>query len=297
MSYSGKIKKAVIAAAGYGTRFLPATKVVPKEMLPIIDKPIIQYLAEEAAASGITEIIIVVRSTGSLIERHFAARDFDTAVALDERKRERLKSIEKIKNSAALTFVEQDPSLPYGNASPLISARRYLNDGEPFVYMFGDDLTLADKPVTGQLIEFYEKHKPDAILAVQEVSEEEVYRYGTVRYQEKSAIPYQIEMSVEKAPKGQAPSNMAQFGRFVFTGAVLDRAEKKETGKDGELWVTDILNSLAKEGKKVVALPIDGQWLTTGDPLRFIQTTLAFAAKDPELKEPVANFLKKVGFE
>jgi len=287
------ITTAVIAAAGYGTRFLPATKVIPKEMLPIIDRPIIQYLVEEAVASGITNVIIVVRSSGGIIERHFSGREFDTAVPLDDRKRERLRSVKELSEKARLTFVEQGGDLPYGNASPMISARGYIPKGEPFVYMFGDDMTLADKPVTKQIIDFYDKHLPDAVLAVQEVSDDEVERYGTVLYKENPTTPYAIAKGVEKVPKSEAPSNMAQFGRFVLTDPVLREAEKLQTGKDDELWVIDILNALALSGKTVSAVPIDGKWLTTGDPLRYLQTAIAFAQKIDDMKDALDDFIRE----
>lgn len=286
-----KITTAVIAAAGLGTRFFPAVKVVPKEMLPIVDKPIIQYLAEEAVLSGIKRIIIVVRGKQSLMERHFNKDEFNPG--LSEKKRKLLESVQQLVDSAEFVFVSQDEDLPYGNASPIIAAKEHLVGEEAFVYMFGDDMTIANVPVTRQLMDLYDAYTPAGILAVQKMPDEELYRYGTVKYKAKPKFPHEIELGVEKAPKGEAPSNMVQFGRFVFTKEVIKEAEKKQTGKDGELWVIDILNALAKQGKSVLALPIKGRWLTTGDPLRYLQTAISFALEREDLREDLKNFLKK----
>lgn len=292
-SASRPITKAVIAVAGYGTRFLPATKNQPKEMLPIIDKPIIHYLVEEAVASGITDIILVTRSGQHIMEDYFD-NNLELEHSLEEDgKTDRLKIIRDIPKMANFIYVRQRKHLPYGNATPLIVAEKLIDDDEAFVYMFGDDMTLAQTPVTKQLINVYEQFHPSAILAVQEVSDEDVKRYGTVKYKESPTVPFEIELGVEKLPVEIAPSKMAQFGRFVFTYDVIREAQKKNTGKDGELWAIDILNALAQQGKTVVAQPIEGEWLTTGDPLRYLQTTFKFALKRDDLREDLLTFMQK----
>lgn len=284
-----KITKAVIAAAGYGTRFLPATKNQPKEMLPIIDKPIIQYLVEEAVASGIKDIIIVTRAGQTALEDHF-----DSHVELEHLltrtgKDDYLKQVQEITHLGNIIYVRQKKHLPYGNATPLLCAAPLIDNDESFVYMFGDDLVMAKTPATKQLIQIYEKNNPSAILAVQPVSLDDVEKYGTVHYKKGSKIN-QIDRIVEKAKKEDAPSNMAQFGRFVFSYKVIDALKKTGLGKGGELWVTDALNKLAKSGK-VIAQPIKGKWLTTGDPLNYLKATVEFAFERKGLGDQFKKYL------
>ncbi len=287
-----KITKAVIAAAGLGTRFLPATKNQPKEMLPIIDKPIIHYLVEEAVASGITDIVLVTRVGNHIMEDYFDNRS-ELETALEEAgKTDRLELVRNIPKMANFIYIRQRNHLPYGNATPLLAAKEVIDNNESFVYMFGDDLTISEKPVTRQLIEVYEKESPTAVLGVQEVPYEEVDKFGTVKYKENPQHPHEIEAGYEKLPADQAPSNMAQFGRFVFSYDVIKKAIESPTGKDDELWVIDILNSLAQEGKSVIGQPIEGEWLTTGDPLRYLKTTLKFAMQREDLAPELRKFIK-----
>lgn len=287
-----KITKAVIAAAGYGTRFLPATKNQPKEMLPIIDKPIIQYLVEEAVESGITDIILVTRSGQSIMEDYF-----DNNLALEymleqNGKEKSLEMVREIPQIANFVYVRQKRHLPYGNATPLLAVKNLIDDDEAFVYMFGDDLTLAKTPVTKQLIEVFESEQPASVLAVQEVPDSEVHKYGTVKYKQNAKYKYEIEEILEKAPLGKNPSNMAQFGRFVFSYKLIEEAEKLQTGLGGELWVSDMNNSLAHQGERVIAQPIDGEWLTTGDPLNYLRTTLRFALEREDLSKELRTYIR-----
>ena len=289
---SVKIKKAVIAAAGYGTRFLPATKNQPKEMLPIIDKPIIHHLVDECVQSGITDIIIVTRAGQGIIEDYF-----DNHVELEHMldkngKQELLIQVKKIPQLANFVYVRQKKNFPYGNGTPLLCAAPLIDDDEAFVYMFGDDLTVAKKPVTKQLMDVYYDQKPSAVLAVQEVPDNEVDRYGTVRYKKRAKYKYDIEEVLEKMPLGKNPSNMAQLGRFVFSHDVIKQVKKTSTGKDGELWVTDVLNTLAQKGKRVIAQPIAGEWMTTGDPLRYMKTQVKYALERNDIGKEFSEFLK-----
>ena len=288
-----KIRKAIIAAAGYGTRFLPATKVVQKEMLPIIDKPVIQYLVDELVKSGIEEIIIVKRPIYNSIVNYFKPSPELEETLEDAGKTDYLEMIRNIPKMAKFHFIDQDESLPYGNASPLLSAKHLLEEGEPFVYMFGDDLVTAKVPATKQLIDVFERENPVAILAVQEVPWDEIYRYGSVKYKDNAPYKYEMESLFEKLPKEKAHSNMAQFGRFVYDYKMIEYAEKQDTGIGGELWLADINNSMAEAGEKVIAQPIEGLWLTTGDPLRFIKATIKFALERDDLKDDLLTFLKE----
>lgn len=286
------ITKAVIAAAGFGTRFLPATKNQPKEMLPIIDKPIIQYLVEEAVASGIKDIILVTRAGQTTMEDHFDSHVELEHLLTSNGKKEALKIVRAIPKMANFIYVRQKKHLPYGNATPLLSVKNLINPNESFVYMFGDDLVKAKVPATKQLIETFYKYNPAAVLAVQEVPWEEIHLYGSVKYKKGTKIN-QIEALIEKADREHAPSNMAEFGRFVFSYKVIEEIEKTPLGKDGELWIPDMLNSLAQKNL-VIAQPIKGKWLTTGDPLRYLRATVEFALTRPDLGPDFRAYLKSL---
>ena len=285
------ITKAVIATAGYGTRFLPATKNQPKQMLPIIDKPIIHYCVEEAVASGITDIIIVTQAGHFSLEDYFDSHAELEHVLEKSGKDHYLKIIREIPQMANFVFVRQTKNLPYGNATPLLVTQRLIDDDEAFVYIFADDLVRSKVPAIKQLIEVFQKEKPAAILGVQETPWEEVDRYATVEYL-KSTKNNQIVQILEKMPRNQALSNMAQFGRFVFSYDVVKEAQKTPLGKGGELWVADVLNRLAKKSV-VIAQPIKGEWLTTGDPLNYLKTTVKFALDRKDLGEDFKEFLQR----
>ncbi|OGM13091.1 hypothetical protein A3A76_01715 [Candidatus Woesebacteria bacterium RIFCSPLOWO2_01_FULL_39_23] len=292
-----KIKKAVIAVAGWGTRFLPATKNQAKQMLPIIDKPIIQHVVEEAVDSGIEDIIIVTQGGSSNIEDHF-----DTHVELEDvleksGKLNLLEKIRKLPEMANFIYVRQNKRLPYGNGTPLLTVAPLIDDDESFVYMFGDDLTIAGTPVTQQLISVYESQKPSAILAVQEVPRDEIGRYASIEYKEGAKYKYEMKRGHEKIPPEKAPSNMAQFGRFVFNYDVIKEAKETPLGKGDELWIIDILNRLVEKGKKVIAQPINGTWMTTGDPLTYMQTQVMFALERSDIGGDFAKFLSGLNFQ
>ncbi len=291
-----KITKAVIAVAGYGTRFLPATKNQPKEMLPIIDKPIVQYLVEEAVASGIKDIILVTRFGQAALENHFDS-NFELEMQLEKSGKEAaLEEVRRVYRMANFIYIRQGRHLPYGNATPLLCVKNIIEKDEPFVYMFGDDLVLSKVPCTKQLIQVFQKTNPTAMLAVQETPREEISRYATVKYKKGTKIN-QISEILEKLPPEKAPSNMAQFGRFIFTYDVIQKAidhyKAGKFGKDNELWVADLLNELAKT-KKVIAQPIEGKWMTTGDPLRFMKAAVEFALAREDIGPDFKNYLKSL---
>lgn len=289
------ITKAVIAVAGYGTRFLPATKTQPKEMLPIIDRPIIHELVEEAVQSGIKDIILVTRFGQHIMEDYFD-NNLELEHKLEETgKLDRLAKIREVANMANFIYVRQKKDLPYGNATPLLSVKNLIDDNESFVYMFGDDLTIANNgnPVVQQLIEKHLEQNAAATLGVQEVPHEEINRYASIEYKENADYQYEMKRGHEKLPIDEAPSDMAQFGRFVFSYDVVEAATNADTGKDGELWVIDVLNRLVDEGKKVIAPPIDGEWLTTGDPIRYLKATFRFAMEREDLRPELVTYLKE----
>jgi UTP--glucose-1-phosphate uridylyltransferase len=289
---SAPVKKAVIAVAGYGTRFLPATKAVPKELLPIVDKPIVQYLVEEAVASGIEEIILVTRAGGGGIENHFdSARDLE--VHLQEQGSQRyLDVIQAIPKLASFAYVRQARHLPYGNGTPLLAAKGFIGRGEPFVYMFGDDLVLSDVPCVRQLLDLYEQHHPAAVIAFQEVAPEETCRYGIAKLKP-GTRPAEMESIVEKPAAGAAPTNLAQIGRFVLSSEVIDILEGIHVKAGKELYLTDAIAELCRK-KPVLVHPIEGEWLTTGDPLRFMMASIKYALRDGEIGTEFARFLSSL---
>ena len=291
-----KITKAVIAVAGYGTRFLPATKNQPKQMLPIIDKPIIHYLVEEAVASGIKEIILVTQAGQHIMEDYFDS-SFEIEKTLESSgKLDYLKIVQDIPQMANFIYVRQKKNLPYGNGTPLLSVKDLINKNEAFLYMFGDDMTISynKTTVSKQLINIFQKYSPAAVLGVQEVPWEEVDKYASVKYKINPKIPFEMENGLEKVSKKEAPSNKVQFGRFVFSYDVIKTAENTQTGKGNELWTIDILNNLVKKGKTVIAQPIEGEWLTTGDPLKYMQAQVKFALMRKDIGADFKKYLKSL---
>ena len=290
-----KIRKAVIAAAGYGTRFLPATKNQPKEMLPIIDKPIIQYLVEEAVDSGIEDIIIVTRMGQSSLENHF-----DSNLELEHMleangKTELLEKVRQVSQMANVIYVRQRKHLPYGNGTPLLTVKDLINKNERFVYMFGDDLVLSETPCAKQLMDYSNKKDGGVIAAVQEVPTEEVSRYGI--YKLAPGSKDRAVGVVEKPTPGNEPSRLAQFGRFVLNHKIIDilntNYSQNILGIGNELWLTDAIKEYAQKNPVYVAR-IEGEWMTTGDPLRYMKTQVRYALDRPDLGPEFSRFLKSL---
>lgn len=293
-----KITKAVIAVAGYGTRFLPATKNQPKEMLPIIDKPIVQYLVEEAVASGIKEIILVTRFGQSMMENHFDS-NLELEIQLEKTgKKKYLEKVRQVYRMANYIYVRQGRHLPYGNGTPLLCIKNLINKGESFIYMFGDDLVKAKVPCTRQLVNYWRKKRFSPIVAVQEVPKEEVSRYGI--YKLDNGSQDRVKDAVEKPdPSKVRKPFLAQFGRFVLNDGIIkilnSHYQAGKLGKDNELWLTDAIIEYARK-KPVYAKRIDGKWMTTGDPLRYMKTMVEFALDRKDLADDFKNYLKNLDF-
>jgi UTP--glucose-1-phosphate uridylyltransferase len=285
-----RITKAVIAVAGYGTRFIPATKVQPKEMLPIVDKPVVQYLVEEAVASGITDIILVTRSGNQALEDHFdSSRELEMHLEAKE-KWDELDEVRRIPNLANFIYVRQNRDMPYGNGTPLLCAKSLISPDEAVVYMFGDDVVKSEVPCTKQLIDVFHEYQPAGVIAVQEVPRQEVSRYGVPKLKEGSPRN-ELEHIVEKPAPAEAPSNLAQLGRFVFTSKIIAILENLTVGKGGELWLTDAIDRLAATDP-VIVHTIEGKWFTTGDPLRFLKTTVELALDRSDIGSEFAAYLR-----
>ncbi len=283
--------KGVITIAGYGTRFLPASKTIPKEMVPILGIPLIQYHVESLVESGITDIIIVVRGGGGVVEKHFApAPDLEQYLEAAG-KHALLEEVRRLSRLANIVFVRQPETLPYGNASPALAARPWLTPGEPFYYMFGDDLLLADVPVPLQLLRAYEQYRPAAVLATQQVPDEETHLYGCMEF--KPGTTNVLARIVEKPEPGTAPSNWVQVGHFIFSPEIFEVLDPTRTGKGGELWMADAVDRLAARST-VIAHPIEGLWLAAGDPLRQLKASIHAALRREDMREEVRNFIRSL---
>jgi len=284
------ITKAVIAVAGYGTRLLPATKAVPKEMLPVVDRPCIQHLVEEAANSGVTDIVLVTRPGSEAIDQHFARSPALEAHLVEQRKDELLELIEGVSSLATVKSVIQGADLPYGNGSPILAAKQHLDQGEPFVYMFGDDLVLSKVPAAQQLIDAYDEHRPAAVVAVQAVPDEMISAYGIVA-PKPGTNPMEMASIIEKPSAKEAPSRLAQFGRFVLSYKTVEILEKTALGKGNELWLTDAIARLCEEDR-VIVQSIEGTWYTTGDHYQLLIANIEYALADPEIHPRLKQYLK-----
>ncbi len=287
-----KIRKAVIPAAGFGTRFLPATKAQPKEMLPIVDKPVIQYVVEDAVSAGIEDIIIVTGWQKRSIEDHFDY-PFELEKRLEESgKIEQLKEVRRIANLANFMYVRQKG--PAGNATPILNARHLINPDEPFLVLWGDDFFEADPSRASQLIKAYEKYGYSILGAIKSKNEEDTQRYGFVDGEQVEDGVIKVEKLVEKPGPQKAPSDMAIVSGFVFTPKIFPYLEKIKPGPDGEVVYIDALRELIKE-EPVYACEIkNGKYYDCGNKLEYIKANIDFALKHKELAVGLKDYLKKL---
>lgn len=281
-----EVKKAIIPAAGLGTRFLPATKAMPKEMLPIVDKPTIQYIVEEAIESGIEDIIIVTSYTKRSIEDHF-----DTNFELEENLRRNGKNdlLKKVKEAEVdIHYIRQKE--PKGLGHAVWCARKFIGD-DPFAVLLGDDIVRAEIPGLKQLINKYEE-TGCSIVGVQQVPNKETERYGIVDPIEKIGRLYQVKEFIEKPKLGTAPSNLAIMGRYVLTPEIFTHLGKHKVGAGGEIQLTDAIQML-NENQKVYAYDFEGKRYDVGEKLGYIKTTIDFALENDEIKKELYEFLEK----
>ncbi|MBP0725117.1 UTP--glucose-1-phosphate uridylyltransferase GalU [Bacillus sp. RG28] len=281
-----KVKKAIIPAAGLGTRFLPATKAMPKEMLPIIDKPTIQYIVEEAIESGIEDIIIVTGKGKRAIEDHF-----DNAFELEYNllQKEKFDLLAKVVHSSSMIdihYIRQKE--PKGLGHAVWCARKFIGN-EPFAVLLGDDIVQSEKPCTLQLIEEYERTGA-SIIGVKQVPTEETSRYGIIDPAEAMGRLYQVHQFVEKPKQGTAPSNLAIMGRYILTPEIFSCLEGQDVGAGGEIQLTDAIQKL-NEFQNVYAYEFEGKRHDVGDKLGFIKTTVDFAIQDETIRNELLTFL------
>jgi UTP--glucose-1-phosphate uridylyltransferase len=284
------IRKAVIPAAGFGTRFLPQTKAMPKEMLPIVDKPVIQYVVEELVASGITEIVIVTGWHKRAIEDHF---DYPNELIqiLKEQKKEQL--IEEVKRTAELAnFVYIRQKGPYGNATPILCAREVIGD-EPFVAIWGDEFIYATPPRTKQCIDVFEKYGDPVISAIR-VDKKDVSRYGIVDVTEVEPGVGQIKTMIEKPSIEEAPSNLAAHGCYVLTPDIFPILEHLKPGKSGEVWLVDAIRELMKTRPIYACEVKNAKYYDTGNKLEYLKTVVEFALRHKDLNGEFRTYLKSL---
>ena len=286
-----KVTKAIIPAAGLGTRFLPVTKAMPKEMLPIVDKPTIQYIVEEAIASGIEDIIIVTGKGKRAIEDHF-----DNNFELEDNllKKGKFELLEKVRDCSKVEIHYIRQKEPKGLGHAVWTARKFIGN-EPFAVLLGDDIVQSETPCLKQLIDQYEETN-SSIIGVQQVPEDQTHRYGIIDPSGVDGRCYEVNNFVEKPSKGTAPSNLAIMGRYILTPEIFDFLNKQEIGAGGEIQLTDAIQQLNKS-QPVYAYDFEGKRFDVGEMLGFIRTTIEFALDNEEFGEEVAELIKELARE
>lgn len=284
-----KVRKAIIPAAGLGTRFLPATKAQPKEMLPIVDKPTLQFIIEEAVASGIEEILIITGRNKKSIEDHFD-RSIELELELEKHgKYDLLEEVRKISDMVNIHYIRQKE--PRGLGHAIYCAKSFIGN-EPFAVLLGDDIVDAQKPCLKQMLEVYEKYET-TILGVQEVPKKDVSKYGIVDGNKIEDRVYKVKGLVEKPSIQEAPSNVAILGRYIIKPAIFSILEHVQPGKGGEIQLTDALQILAQKDD-MYAYNFVGKRYDVGDKQGFLQATVEYALKRDDLREDFLNYLIKV---
>ncbi|BBD89134.1 UTP--glucose-1-phosphate uridylyltransferase GalU [Staphylococcus caprae] len=284
-----QIKKAIIPAAGLGTRFLPATKAMPKEMLPILDKPTIQYIVEEASRAGIEDIIIVTGKHKRAIEDHFDNQKELEMVLEEKGKTELLEKVQYSTELANIFYVRQKEQKGLGHA--IYSARQFIGD-EPFAVLLGDDIVESDTPAIKQLMEVYEE-TGNSVIGVQEVPESDTHRYGIIDPLSKEGRRYEVKKFVEKPKQGTAPSNLAIMGRYVLTPEIFDYLKTQKKGAGNEIQLTDAIERMNND-HQVFAYDFIGNRYDVGEKLGFVKTTIEYALKDESMKDELKRFLKEL---
>ncbi len=286
-----KITKAVIPAAGFGTRFLPWTKAMPKEMLPIVDKPVIQYVVEEVVASGISDIVIVTGANKRAIEDHFDDPTEDLAQNLIKaNKGELLAEAKKISELANFIYIRQKG--PYGNGSPVLSAEPVI-DGEPFVVIWGDEFIYSDPPRLAQMIDAYEKYGGIVMSGMKIDDPTVLSRYGVADISPVEEGVHQVKRIVEKPEVGQAPSNIALLGAYILPPEIFAALKQLKPGKGGEIWLIEAINLLQEQGVPVFAVEVkNAKYYDTGNKLEYLKTMVELALKHEDIGQDFQNFLE-----
>lgn len=287
-----KVRKAVIPAAGFGTRFLPQTKAMPKEMLPIVEKPVIQYVVEEIVTSGLKDIVVITGWHKRAIEDHFDY-PFELEIRLEEAgKLELLKEVRRIASLANFVYIRQKG--PYGNATPVLCAKPAL-DSEPFAVLWGDEFISAKPPRLAQMIEVYEKYGGVVISGVKIKKRADLKRYGIADLEKVKGNVFKIKKIVEKPDPDNAPSNIATHGAYILPPEIFPALESLKPGKGGELWLVDAINILQKQGIPVYTCVVKkGRYYDTGNKLEYLKSVVEHALIHPEIKKDFKKYLKSL---
>jgi UTP--glucose-1-phosphate uridylyltransferase len=277
-----KIKKAIFPVAGFGTRFLPATKAQPKEMLTVVDKPVIQYLVEQAVAAGIEEIIFVTGRGKRAIEDHFDYSFELEKTLVEKNKLDLVKKVQEIENLAKFSYVRQP--IPLGDGHAVLCAAHLIGEDEAVLVMFGDTLYDAEISPVKQVIDVYEKYG-DTVIGLSEVKPEEVSQFGVMGGVDLGDGVYEVKQFIEKPKMSEAPSNLVQVGINVITPEVIKILSKMKNGKSGEIRLADAYDEMLQQNKPLYGKKIEGEWLDTGNKFNFIKATLKLGLKHEEVKD------------
>jgi len=282
-----RIKKAILPVAGFGTRFLPATKAQPKEMLPVVDKPVIQYLVEEAVASGIEEIIFVTGRGKRAIEDHF-----DTSFELEEtlvekNKHDLLKEVQKISGMAKFSYVRQP--LPLGDGHAILQASHIVGD-EPVLVLFGDCLYDSKVPASKQLIETYEKYQ-DSVIGLSSIPKEEISKFGVIEGVKLDENTFEVKKMLEKPKVEETESTLVAVGKYIITPEVMGILKNMKHGKSGEIRLADAFELMLENNRPLYGKELEGEWLDTGDKFNFIKASIKLGLKHPEIGEKLKKFI------
>ena len=288
-----KIRKVVIPAAGFGTRFLPQTKAMPKEMLPIVDKPVIQYVVEEAVDSGIKDVIIVTGSVKRAIEDHFDTPNAELIKNLEQGgKHELMEQVMKISEMANFIYIRQKGM--YGNGTPVLSAEPAIED-EPFAVLWGDEFIYSTPPRLKQMISVYEKYGGVVISGVRINKKEDLVRYGIADVTQVEGNVYKINEIVEKPNPDEAPSNLATHGAYILPPEIFDALRSLNPGKGGEVWLVDAINLLKEKGVPIYAVEIEnGKYYDTGNKIEYMKTVIELGLQHDDIKEDLTKFIKEL---
>ncbi|EKE21173.1 MAG: hypothetical protein ACD_7C00319G0008 [uncultured bacterium] len=285
-----KIKKAILPVAGFGTRFLPATKAQPKEMLPVVDKPVIQYLVEEAVSAGIEEIIFVTGRGKRAIEDHFDT-SFELEYNLVEKdKKDLLEAVRRISGLAKFSYVRQPQ--PLGDGHAILQAAHIVGN-EPVLVIFGDCLYDSEVPASAQLMETFEKYG-DPVIGLSEVEKKDVSKFGVIDGVKLDAHTWEIKKMIEKPKVEEAPTNLVAVGKYIITPEVFKTLAKMKTGKSGEIRLADAFDIMLGENKPLYGKILEGAWLDTGNKLNFMKAAIHLGLKHPEISEELKKYLKSL---
>ena len=283
-----KIKKAILPVAGFGTRFLPATKAQPKEMLPVVDKPVIQYLVEEAVASGIEEIVFVTGRGKRAIEDHFDT-SFELEHTLVEKdKKDLVEAVQRIAGLAKFSYVRQPQ--PLGDGHAILQAAHLVGD-EPVLVIFGDCLYDSQVPASKQLIETFEKYG-DPVIGLSEVEKKDVSKFGVIDGVELDKHTWEIKNMVEKPKVEDAPTNLVAVGKYVITPRVFETLANMKHGKSGEIRLADAFDIMLSENRPLYGKILEGIWLDTGNKLNFMKAAIHLGLKHPEIKDDLKKYIQ-----